>query len=79
VTLSRAEDNHDEVITHLQNDGVVAVVFDNDLPTTWQGVKVYDGDLRDDLMLDIQGPAILGLKAKGKARKDDSGFVVKFK
>ena len=78
VTLSRAEDNSQEVIAHLENNGIVVVVFDNELPDQWQGVKVYDGDLRDDLMLDIQGPAVLGLIAKGKARKDDSGFVVKF-
>jgi hypothetical protein len=74
VTLSRSEVNESDVISHLNKGGIAAVVF-NDLPDTWNGFKVYDGDSRDDLMLDIQG-GVLGLKAKGKARKDTTGFVV---
>ena len=75
VTLSRSEVNESDVLEHLGNGGIAAVVF-NELPETWNGYKVYDGDSRDDLMLDIQGGGILGLKAKGKARKDTTGFVV---
>jgi hypothetical protein len=75
VALSRSETNEADVIKHLANGGIAAVVF-NELPQTWNGYKVYDGDSRDDLMLDIQGGGVLGLKAKGKARKDTSGFVV---
>ena len=59
-----------------------AVVFstkkDNVLPDTWNGFKVVDGDERDDLMLDVSG-VVLGLRAKGKAKNDTSGFVVKVK
>ena len=65
----------------LANGGIVAVVFD-ELPATHWGYPVVDGDERDDLMLDIMpniGGTILGLKAKGKARKDVSGFVIKLK
>ena len=65
-----------ETMQVLDNGGIVAVVFRNEIPTTYLGYPVYDGDERDDLMLDIQGPAVLGLKAKGKAKKDASGFVV---
>lgn len=75
VAFSRSEDNEADVVAHLNAGGIAAVVFD-ELPQTWNGFPVYDGDSRDDLMLDISG-GVLGLKAKGKARKDTSGFVVK--
>lgn len=78
VALSRSERNEGDILNHLANGGIAAVVFDK-LPDTWHGFKVYDGDSADDLMLDIVGGGILGLKAKGKALKDDSGFVVKVK
>lgn len=76
VTLSRSESNEADVMRHLADGGVVAVVFSGELPSEWKGYPVYDGDERDDLMLDIQGGGVLGLKAKGKARHDKSGFVV---
>lgn len=75
VALSRSETNEADVLTHLANGGIAAVVF-NELPATWNGFPVYDGDSRDDLMLDIPQGSVLGLKAKGKARKDNTGFVV---
>jgi hypothetical protein len=75
VTFSRSESNEGEVLQHLRAGGVAAVVFET-LPTYYMGFPVIDGDERDDLMLDVKGGTILGLKAKGKARKDGSGFVV---
>jgi len=75
VTFSRSEDNEEEAIEVLKRGGVVAVVF-TELPTRWHGFTVIDGDRRDDLMLDIGNGIVLGLKAKGKARYDKSGFVV---
>jgi hypothetical protein len=75
VTLSRSETNERDVINHLYSGGVAAVVFDK-LPDFWNGFRVVDGDERDDLMLDVSGGVVLGLKAKGKAKKDKSGFVV---
>jgi len=53
----------------------VAVVFDK-LPETWHGFKVIDGD-DDDLRYLDMGGVVIGLKAKGKAKQDTSGFVVK--
>jgi hypothetical protein len=47
------------------------------LPEYWNGYRVLDGDSRDDLMLDVEGPCVLGLKAKGDGRKDTSGFVIR--
>lgn len=77
VTFSRDEKNEDFAINHLKNGGIVSVVFADALPSTWHGFPVYDGDQRDDLMLDVPSGSVLGLKAKGKARNDCSGFVVK--
>jgi hypothetical protein len=53
----------------------VAVVFDN-LPETFKGFRVENGDLSDLRFMDNKN-VIIGLKAKGKAKKDFSGFVVR--
>ena len=76
VTFSRAEDNEDTALEILQNGGVVSMVFAKELPSEYKGFKVIDGDDRDDLMLDVDGGCIIGLKAKGDAKKDKSGFVI---
>lgn len=77
VTLSRHKGNEAECIDALNRGINVAVVFD-ELPKTWKGFKVIDGDERDDLMLDVHG-VVLGLKAKGDAIHDKTGFVVRTK
>jgi hypothetical protein len=59
----------------LSAGGNVAVVFD-ELPTHWKGFKVIDGDENDLRYMDERG-VVVGLKAKGKAKKDTIGFVVK--
>lgn len=53
----------------------VAVVFNHDLPKEFKGVPVIDGDLHDLRFLD-QTNSVVGLRAKGSAKKDDSGFVI---
>tara|TARA_R110000764_G_scaffold6479_1_gene24353 strand:- start:250 stop:984 length:735 start_codon:yes stop_codon:yes gene_type:complete len=53
----------------------VATVFRKDLPESYKNVKVVSGDMNDLRFTDPVG-VIVGLKAKGKARKDTSGFVV---
>ena len=53
----------------------VAVVFRKDLPKSYKNVKVVSGDMNDLRFLD-EGNVIVGLKAKGKAKKDTSGFVI---
>jgi hypothetical protein len=75
VTFSRSEVNDNEALDVLNAGGIVAVVFDK-IPSVWNGFRVVDGDSRDDLMLDVRGAVVLGLKAKGEARYDESGFVV---
>ena len=42
----------------------------------WRGFPVVNGDLTDLRFLDPQGGYVVALYAKGKAKKDQSGFVV---
>jgi hypothetical protein len=53
----------------------IAVVFNGALPKTFKGLPVIDGDDSDVRFFDDKG-VIVGLKAKGKAKRDVSGFVV---
>ena len=75
LTFSRAEDNDhklDDVLKHTS----AAVVFSGELPATWRGYPVIDGDEHDARFTDAGPGVIIGLTAKGKARHDASGFVV---
>lgn len=74
LTFSKADGNDKEVAMAMQNGYNVAVVF-NRVPTEYMGLEVIDGDESDLRFLDPHG-VIVGLKAKGRARKDTSGFVV---
>jgi fructose-specific component phosphotransferase system IIB-like protein len=56
-------------------DANLAVVFGGAFPETFLGRPVIDGDKNDLRFLDPEG-VIVGLKAKGEAKKDTSGFVV---
>ena len=53
----------------------IAVVFNGDMPIHFKGREVVNGDESDLRFLD-KSNVIVGLKAKGKARKDTSGFVI---
>jgi len=75
LTFSRKENNQNKVELISSMGGNVAVVFDK-LPKTYLGKKVIDGDESDLRFLDEKN-VIVGLKAKGKGKKDDSGFVIK--
>jgi hypothetical protein len=76
LTFSRSEDNGPIALSILGSGGNVAIVFSSaKLPESYQGKPVVDGDESDLRFLDPRG-CVVGLKAKGKARKDDSGFVV---
>ena len=50
-------------------------MFKGDLPTTYKGYAVVNGD-SSDLEMIYNNNVILGLKAKGDAKKDKSGFVI---
>lgn len=60
----------------IDNGMRIAVVFrDKDIPNSFKGIPVINGDESDLRYKDPKG-CIVGLYAKGKARKDNSGFVV---
>jgi hypothetical protein len=70
LTFSRSESNEHMIPQNMN----VAVVFDT-LPDTFMGRTVIDGTDTDLRFLDPQG-VVVGLLAKGKAKKDTSGFVI---
>jgi len=45
------------------------------LPDTWNGFHVVSGD-EDDLRYTDERGVVVGLVAKGKAKKDTTGFVI---
>jgi hypothetical protein len=80
LTFSHSETNEADCLEALRHCINVAVVFDTrrgqELPQTWNGFEVIDGDLHDLRFLDSRG-VVVGLRAKGEAKKDStSGFVV---
>lgn len=74
LTFSRSENNETQCKNVLEHGGNVAAVFAKKLPKTWQGHRVFDIDKHDLRFIDPVG--VGGLLAKGKARKDNSGFVI---
>ncbi len=80
LTFSRSERNEVDCRQALSNGISVAVVFDTKkgepLPEEYWGVPVVDGDDTDLRFLDPRG-VVVGLRAKGPAKQDQSGFVVK--
>lgn len=75
LTFSAADGNDTDVAGALAQGMNVAVVFDR-VPLHYNGFPVHDADEHDLRFLDPKG-SIAGLKAKGKAKKDTTGFVRK--
>jgi hypothetical protein len=73
LTFSAADGNDADVERAVAQGMNVAVVFDK-LPETYMGKTVFNADDTDLRFLDPKG-VVLGLKAKGRAKKDTSGFV----
>lgn len=76
LTLSRSETNENAVLAKLDKHNVAIVFAGKELPKQYRGIPVINGDETDLRFLDDRN-VIVGLTAKGKAKKDDSGFVVK--
>jgi len=85
LTFSLADGNERAAELVLARGGRVAVVFRNadrptaraanwTLPSSWNGVTVVDADKHDLRFLDPHG-VYCGLKAKGLATRDATGFV----
>jgi hypothetical protein len=77
LTFSKADGNDADVAKALEQGMNVTVVFDK-IPETYMGKPVFNADETDLRFLDPQG-VILGLKAKGRAKKDTTGFVIMLK
>jgi hypothetical protein len=79
LTFSRSECNDAQAMLELERGRNVAVVFATPkgqaLPLFWRGYRVVDGDTSDLRFLD-DSPCIIGLRGKGDAKQDTSGFVV---
>lgn len=75
VTFSRSETNESDCLEALKLGVNVAVVFAGNVPSEYLGHATIDGDSHDLRFLDARN-SVVALKAKGKARKDASGFVV---
>ena len=75
LTFSKSETNDKEVKEALNLGINVAAVFKDNLPQKYKGTKVIDGDFSDLEMIKHKN-IILGLKAKGDAKKDTTGFVI---
>jgi len=80
LTFSHSEINESLCVDALRHGINVAMVFSTrkgqPLPKRWNGYRVIDGDLSDLRFTDPRG-VIVGLRAKGRAKRDYLGFCVK--
>jgi hypothetical protein len=78
LTFSAADGNDADVVKAIAQGYNIAVVFGikktEAMPENYLGMPVFNGDESDLRFLDPQN-VIVGLYAKGKAKKDASGFV----
>ena len=72
-SYSEANDKYATLFDKVSNN--IAVVFRDVLPKVFKGLKVIDGDKHDMRFLD-ETQVVVGLIAKGEAKKDTSGFVI---
>ena len=75
LTFSKSETNFDECLEVINMGGNIAAVFAAELPDTYGGINVINGD-ESDLRYFDPANVIVGLKAKGDAKKDTTGFVI---
>lgn len=76
LTVSYSEANLAYALKASKTTHNIAVVFEKDLPDIFLGRRVVDGDKNDLRFLDPAN-VIVGLKAKGPAKKDTTGFVIR--
>jgi hypothetical protein len=78
LTFSEADGNALDTLNAIRAGMNVATVFgikkNTPMPKMWNGLPVFNGDDSDLRFLDPKG-VVVGLYAKGKAKKDTSGFV----
>ena len=78
LTFSAADGNDADVANAIAQGYNIATVFGIKktlpMPETYMGIPVFNGDESDLRFLDPHG-VVVGLYAKGKAKKDTTGFV----
>lgn len=78
LTFSNADGNEADVAKAIASGYNIATVFGikktEPMPATYMGLPVFNGDESDLRFLDPKG-VVVGLYAKGKAKKDTTGFV----
>jgi hypothetical protein len=78
LTFSAADGNDADVRKAIKQGYNVATVFGlkktEPMPDEYMGLPVFNGDESDLRFLDPEG-VVVGLYAKGRAKKDTSGFV----
>ena len=78
LTFSEADDNALDTLNAIRAGMNIATVFgikkNSPMPEMWNGMKVFNGDESDLRFLDPKN-VVVGLYAKGKAKKDTTGFV----
>lgn len=78
LTFSAADGNDVDVMKAIAQGYNIATVFGikktEPMPEYYNGLPVFNGDESDLRFLDPKG-VVVGLYAKGKAKKDESGFV----
>jgi hypothetical protein len=76
LTFSLSESNLETSKKMARAGYNVAVVFEKELPTKYMALPVIDGTETDLRFLDPEN-SVVGLVAKGKAKKDKTNFVVR--
>ena len=80
LTFSRSENNEKDCDRLIKLGVNIAAVFSTKkkdiLPESYNGIEVLDGDVSDLRFMDKKGGYYVGLRAKGTASKDTSGFVI---
>ncbi len=78
LTFSAADGNDNDVTKAIAQGYNIATVFGikktEPMPEYYNGLPVFNGDESDLRFLDPKG-VVVGLYAKGKAKKDNTGFV----
>ena len=75
VVYSHSGENNSECMRALRKGVNVAYVFKDKLPKKFKGRKVIDGDKHDLRFKEKQSGVVIGLRAKGLAKKQESNFV----
>lgn len=77
LTFSRSEANIIQAFDLLKAGKRIAFVYRGNMPIEFHNRPVYDGDIHDLRFLDPKHCGI-ALRAKGKAKKDTTGFVMDY-